>query len=393
MSTQTETTTGLSSWAPTGDLPWPRQWDSSGEGPVLLHDGRVLAAGGGNNRGSATFADAALYDPATGQWTVTGSLATSRRLHTLTVLANGQVLATGGFHGPPGATPNTSDSAELYDPATGVWTATGSLHQRRSNHSAVLLSDGRVLVAGGASDEPPLDDVVVASAEIYDPATGSWTAVRPMIRARASFPAVLQHDGTVLVIGGVIETGGDLCGLTYCEIYDPATDTWSPTDPIGTPVRLENGAPRVNAEAVALADGSVLLTGGHQGGPLNWSFSPFSISTTEKYDPVAKKWSVVGSMGVARDEFRLVRLNSGKVIAIGGLEYGGYDVGFQNSEIFDPATGRWGPLIGMSVGRTKFGAVKLADGRVLIAGGATVLATASPNGNHVLITSTDLFTE
>lgn len=142
-----------------------------------------------------------------------------------------------------------------------------------------------------------------------------------------------------------------------------------------------------------LNDGTVLLTGGHSGGPLNWNYPPFSFGESERYDPATGKWRDAAAMQIPRDEFRMLRLDSGKILAIGGLEYGGYDAGYQNSEIFDPATGTWGPLIGLTIGRAKFGAVKLADGRVLIAGGAAVLANAGPDGNHVLITKTDLFTE
>ncbi|AGM03705.1 kelch domain-containing protein [Amycolatopsis keratiniphila] len=392
MSTQTEPRTTASGWAATGDLPWARQWDGMNEGPVLLPDGRVLAAGGGDNRGAVTYADAALYDPGSGQWAVTGSLATSRRLHSLTVLPDGKVLAAGGFHGHPSTSPNILTSAEIFDPATGTWSPTGSMHTARCNHHAIALADGRVLVMGGGSERPPIDSLVIAAAEIYDPATGTWTETAPMIHARAAFPAALLPDGRVLVAAGLVETGGDLVGLTFCEIYDPVAGTWSPTTPIGTSVPLETGRPRVGAQMVALADGTVLLTGGHTGGPQNWNYAPFSLGESERYDPATGKWTDAAAMRIPRDEFRLLRLDSGKVLAIGGLEYGGYDAGYQNSEIFDPATGQWGPLLGLTIGRAKFGAVKLADGRVLIAGGAAVLANAGPDGNHVLITKTDLFT-
>ncbi|GAB3145589.1 hypothetical protein GCM10027258_36310 [Amycolatopsis stemonae] len=386
-------TAQTATWAPTGDLPWPRAWDHPYEGPVLLHDGRVLAAGGGDARGAKTYADTALYDPATGQWTVTGALATSRRAHTLTTLQDGRVLAVGGGHGHPSITPWALATAELYDPATGSWTPTGSLGQSRHGHSATLLPDGRVLVAGGATDQPPLPtQVITNTAELYDPATGTWTTTAPMLHARASFPAVPLPGGHVMAVSGVVETGADLTGLTFCETHDPATGTWTPADPIGTPVPGETGLPRVFAQAVALDDGSILLTGGHQGGPLRWSYSPFSLADAERYDPVTRRWAPVAPMGIGRDEHRLVKLDSGQVIAIGGLEYGGYDTGYQHSETYDPATGRWGPRTGLSAPRAKFGAVKLADGRVLIAGGAAQLGGASPTGDHVLITGTDLYT-
>ncbi|WP_245589404.1 Kelch repeat-containing protein [Amycolatopsis balhimycina] len=386
--------TATTGWAPTGDLPWPRVWDHQYEGPVLLQDGRVLAAGGGDSRGAQTFADAALHDPVTGQWTITGSLITSRRGHTLTVLNDGRVLAAGGAHGHPSSRPWAQASAEIYDPATGTWTATGSLHQSRLVHSATLLPDGRVLVAGGSTDQPPhFADVETTTAEIYDPATGTWAQAAPMIHARASFPAVRTPDGHVMAIGGSIDTGSDVAGITFCETYDPTAGTWTPADPIGTPAQGSNsGLARVHAQAVTLDDGSILLTGGHQGGPLLWTFSPFSLSEAERFDPATKRWAPVTPMGIGRDQHRLITLDSGKVIAIGGLEYGGYDTGYQHAEVYDPTTGQWGPRTGLSAPRVRFGAVKLADGRVLIAGGAAQLGGASPTGNDVLVTSTDVFT-
>ncbi|MCR6482368.1 protein LivK [Amycolatopsis sp. OK19-0408] len=384
------TTTG---WTRTGDLPWPRAWDHLQEGPVLLHDGRVLAAGGGDSRGAQTFADTALYDPATGQWTGTGPLTTSRRGHTLTTLDDGRVLAVGGGHGHPTSRPWAQATAELYDPATGTWTPTGSLHQSRLVHSATLLPDGRVLVAGGSTDQPPhFADLTTATAELYDPATGTWTPAAPMLHARAAFPAVLTPDGHVMAIGGSIDTGSDVAGITFCETYDPATDQWTPTDPIGTPTQGSNsGLARVNAQAVPLDDGSILLTGGHQGGPFLWAFSPFSLSDTERFDPTTRRGAPAAPMGIGRDQHRLIKLGSGHVLAIGGLEYGGFDTGYQHSETYDPATGHWGPRTGLTVPRARFGAVRLADDRVLIAGGAAQLAGASPTGDDILITSTDLF--
>ena len=130
---------------------------------TLLPNGQVLVAGG---FGGNYLASAELYDPATGLWTATGSMAAARFCHTVTLLPNGQVLVAGGFNDASGALA----SAELYDPATGLWTATGSMATKRDGHTATLLPNGQVLVAGG------YNGVFLASAELYDPATGLWTA-------------------------------------------------------------------------------------------------------------------------------------------------------------------------------------------------------------------------
>ena len=153
---------------------------------TLLPDGRVLVAGGYN--GTTPVASAELYDPATGLWTLTGSLAIIRYGHTATLLPNGKVLVTGGFENP---------SAELYDPATGTWSATGSPAAKRAFATATLLPNGKALVAGGFSGSG-----YVESAELYDPATGLWTLTGSLATARELHTATLLPNGTVLVAGG-----------------------------------------------------------------------------------------------------------------------------------------------------------------------------------------------
>ena len=153
----------------------------------MLPNRQVLVTGG---CGLSSLASAELYDPATGVWTTTGSMATARWQHTATLLRNGRVLVAGGGDGHG----NSFSSAELYDPATGVWTATGSMATARGGHTATLLPDGRVLVAGGFN--------FLSSAELYDPATGMWTATGSMATGRSFPTATLLPNGQVLVAGG-----------------------------------------------------------------------------------------------------------------------------------------------------------------------------------------------
>jgi hypothetical protein len=180
---------------------------------TVLLDGRVLVAGGGHwLLGSAT---AELYDPASGTWTATGSMTTLRGSQfTATLLPDGRVLAVGGFD----RTEATLASAELYDPASGTWTATGSMIDARIWPTITLLPDGRVLVAGGTIGPWHSDGsyVGLASAELYDPASGTWTATADMGTPRGVFNATLLLDGRVLVAGG--GPNG-----TSAELYDPGS--------------------------------------------------------------------------------------------------------------------------------------------------------------------------
>ena len=206
---------------PTGPMSNGRQIHTA----TLLADGRVLVAGG-YEAGNITLASADLYDPATDTFSATGSLAAARGFHTATLLSDGRVLVAGG--GP--ASWSVGDafltSAELYDPTTGTFSPTGSLATARDLHTATLLSGGRVLVAGGLArgrayaDDPQF----LALAELYDPA-GSFSATGPMTERRARQMATLLADGRVLVTGG---SGDFAAPLASAELFDPATGTFSP---------------------------------------------------------------------------------------------------------------------------------------------------------------------
>ena len=217
-----------------------------GHTATLLTNGKVLIAGGADTDPTGTgLASAELYDPSTGTFTQTGSMAVARFLHTATQLQNGTVLIVGGALT---STSNPVATAEIYDPATGVFTMTGAMATAREQHTATLLPDGRVLIVGGGSPASGGSGFqVTATAEIYDPSTGSFSATGSTIEARVSHTATLLPNGTVLVAGGGAQNA-------TAEIYDPATGSFTTTG------GMEIG--RSGHTATLLTNGSVLVAGG-----------------------------------------------------------------------------------------------------------------------------------
>jgi Bacterial Ig-like domain (group 2)/Galactose oxidase, central domain len=210
---------------------------------TLLADGKVLIAGGADQDSTGTgLASAELYDPSTGTFTRTGSMAVGRFLHTATLLQSGKVLIVGG------ALTSASDpvaTAEVYDPATGIFTMTHAMATAREQHTATLLADGRVLIVGGATSAGAADPT--ATAEVYDPSTGSFSVTGSMAEARTYHTATLLPSGKVLVVGGGDEN-------STAEVYDPATGSFSVTG------GMEIG--RSGHTATLLPSGSVLVAGG-----------------------------------------------------------------------------------------------------------------------------------
>ncbi|MGH9843751.1 MAG: Kelch repeat-containing protein, partial [Blastocatellia bacterium] len=226
------------------------------------------------------------------QWTGTGALGTARWLHTATPLSNGKVLVVGGLIGcTPGC--RTTASAELYDPATGQWRATGSPNTPRGNHVAVRLQNGKVLIASGNGD--PFS-ATLTSAELYDPDTGTWSAAGNLNVARQSPRATLLTNGKALITGGV----GPGVYLSAAEVYDPATNSWSPTGALNSP--------RVLHTMTLLSDGRVLVAGGTS------NLSGPALRSAELYDPVTGNWTSTGQPGNARQVHTATLLANGKVL-------------------------------------------------------------------------------
>ena len=330
----------------TGSLARARAYHTA----TLLQTGKVLVAGDING---ASLAE--LYDPATGTWAATGSLANGRYRHTATLLPNGKVLVVGGrsFF-------TNLASAELYDPASGTWTATGSLATARAEHTATLLPDGKVLVAGGFVTELSiLGGFSLASAEIYDPASGTWTSTGSLATARTDHTATLLGNGKVLVTGGATRAAGEGTGfLASAELYDPQSGTWTATG------SLSNA--RSSHTATLLDNGKVLAAGGDHSNP----------STAELYDPQSGTWTATGSLTNRRSVHTATLLPSGKVLVAGGgvNSSGG---ALASAELYDPATGTWTATGSLVTGRRFHTATLLSDGTVLVAAGRIGLGGSS----------------
>jgi len=314
-------------------------------GPAtVLPDGKVLVSGSGGALDPLSSAE--LYEPTTGSWTATGKMNGVRTGHTATLLPDGKVLVAGGADRVGFGGRNALTTAELYDPASGAWTATGNLNEARSYHTATLLRDGKVLVVGGSGSGSGYDPLTTA--ELYDPGSGSWTASGNMNEARSYHTATLLPDGRVLVVGG-LNSGG--ISLPSAELYDPSNGTWTATG------RLIDA--RVNHTATLLADGKVLVVGGNP-----TPESPAFLASAELYDPASGSWTATGGMIEARQGHFAALLRDGTVLVAGGS--GGP---LASAERYDPGSGSWTATAGMIEARTAATATLLPDGSVLVAGG------------------------
>lgn len=247
-------------WSVTGSLITIQRPEFSS---LLLGTGKVLVTGGMGCCFSLTSSE--LYDPVTGSWSATGNLITGRQGHTATLLSNGKVLVVGGANCPGSfCTTTYLSSAEIYDPLTGSWSSTGSMASARGEHTATLLSNGKVLVTGGRG---LLGDVTTS--ELYDPTTGTWGATGNLQNRRSSHTATLLPSGKVLVTGGFSQLA---INITSTELYDPATGSWSESSSLITG--------RYGHTATLLSNSHVLISGGVFSVP---GGQPVAISSAELY--------------------------------------------------------------------------------------------------------------
>lgn len=301
---------------------------------TMLPNGHVLIVGGGVGRdlidGFSTVGGAELFDPSTGTFISAGT--EPRDFHTATLLTNGKVLLAGGETVPPQV---ITASAELYDPATGLFQPTGNMTTGRESHTATLLGDGRVLMTGGIG--------VLQTAEIYDPASGTFSPTGSMVIPRVWHTATLLNNGSVLVTGGST-TGGQ--GAVAAELYDPVTGSFTPTGSMLTTHRFPT--------ATLLPNGKVLVVG----------------EGAELYDPATGMFTAAGPMITPRVMHSATLLTNGTVLIAGGV------VKFLSNEtataeIYDPATNSFAPTGGMGSERLWHTATLLSDGSVLVTGGAS----------------------
>jgi hypothetical protein len=333
------------SWSFTGSLRQARSSFSA----TLLNNGQVLVVGG-TYRGTFVqygLTSAELYNPATGTFSATGSLNTGRYGQSATLLNSGKVLIAGGANSPTGAL----SSAELYDPTTGTFTVTGSL-SCACGYSATLLVNGTVLFTGGFDGTN-----AVSTAELYDPASGTFVPTGSLKVARAGPSSTLLGNGKVLIAGGVYYTGvipytAVPHYIASAELYDPASGTFTLTGSLHTA--------RTSETATLLRNGSVLLAGGQNSGP-NGGY----LSSAELYNPATGKFTVTGSLNTPRILHRAHLLGSGQVLIVAGNHFGS----IASAELYDPTSGTFSNVASLNTPRQGQASALLTNGQVLAVGG------------------------
>jgi hypothetical protein len=282
-----------------------------------------------------------------GRFISAGSMATARAWHTATRLANGRVLVAGGANEDNSGTFSTLSSAELFDPANGTFSPTGAMNHPRVSHTATLLGDGTVLIAGGDSGNG-----LVLAAEIYNPASGTFSLTGDLLAARSSHMATVLANGTVLITGGY--SGDDfLPALDTAEIFDPATRAFASAGKMRVPRMLHS--------ASRLSNGQVLLAGGFTN--TNNGQATFSA---ELYDPSTGLFFVTGNMVSRRGGFVAAVLPGDKVLVAGGHDDARP---IATAEVYDSGIGSFFPVGAMNAARAWFAGVTLQDGTVLLCGG------------------------
>jgi hypothetical protein len=338
-----------SGFTPTGNMQVAR----SGHKATLLKNGKVLILGGGD-------ATAELFDPTSGTFSFTGPPVTGRRSASATLLADGRVLIAGGLGltaGPDGFLP-VLETAELFDPATNSFSATGNMQQARWDHVATLLNDGRVLITGGRTGL-----CFTANAELFDPATNSFSSIGFMLSERDGHTATLLSTGEVLIAGGSNGCAPDAADdppwdPLFVELYEPNSKTFLAAGNMSTT--------RIGHAAIRLADGHVLLLGGILS-IQNLHDQPPNPSYAELYDPAAQFISPVAGLTISQTGYSATLLGNGLVLVAGGKDSNGLAV--SEAQLLNTSTAELTPTGSLATPRVGHTATLLQDGRVLVTGG------------------------
>lgn len=313
---------------------------------------------------AGVLASSGVLTPADGRLGDTAAMAAARAAHTATALPDGRVLVAGGFTNEQ----NAAHGAQVYDAARARFSALPRMVTLRHSHSATLLANGKVLIAGGfGPDETPM-----TGAELFDPSTGTFSATGSMRAARAGHVAVSLADGRILLAGGL---GPEWTFLASAELYDPANGTFSPTGSMTTA--------RESHVAVRLQDERVLVVGGHRGRRAAIEL----YTSTEIYDPASGNFSRSGEMRVRRHKHDAVLLRDGRVLVTGGSDERDSDGVYNSTELFDPrsATFQDGPDLLLPRYKHQGSSLLVPDGRVLLVGGAPQAELFNPVSNSFTI--------
>lgn len=301
-----------------------------------------------------------LGDPdptAEGRLSLLGEMSVARAVHTATALSDGRVLIVGGFTNEA----NAAQGAEAFDVRTVRFTQLPRMVTLRHSHTATLLPNGRVLIAGGYT----AGTLTTTSAELFDPSTNTFTATGSLVASRAGHVAVLLKNGKVLIAGGI---GPEWSFLASAEVYDPATGQFTATGAMSES--------RESHVAVRLDDGRVLIAGGHSGRRADIKLH----SSAEVYDVATGTFKRTGDMRVRRHKHDAILLRDGRVLVTGGAdERDGAGV-YNSTEIFDAKSGTFSVGPAMKLGRYKHNgsATLLKGGGVLLGGGAPQAETFNP---------------